>query len=199
MTTIHGNMPTFKEIMLTILYARSTGSLSFGFHWLWLWFFGGHDTRSWCGSCRERRHPSLYLRLCHLFNKYLIAQETDQWLAERERPASIPRAWRTPPSLPEKTPQQLEDIAEYQRTGLNPAFKRVVEAINPAAFASITGAQVMFTSWTAERPYMVGVLAGIAKEHVGYTMTRGRYAKYKTAASARSAKSRFLKERGIKP
>jgi hypothetical protein len=100
------------------------------------------------------------------------------------------------PIIP-KTVTSPEDIAAVQATGVHPVFRRVVDAINPLMFEPITGARVSL-GHSALRMcdgFVVELLAGEKKEPFGFLMNcrTGHIRKFATRASARSAKSRYLR------
>jgi hypothetical protein len=86
-----------------------------------------------------------------------------------------------------------EDLEQGRRTGLYPAFQRLVGNLNPLAFEPIKGVQIV--TWQGPMMFALQLLVGEKKEPFGYLHHRrlGHLCVYTSRASARRAKSRFLK------
>jgi hypothetical protein len=112
----------------------------------------------------------------------------------------------TQPTLP-------EDMVDYQLTGRNRFFNRLVDTLPPIVFEKVTGAQIVETEryivdkelgegtseGHMEKWLTITVLVGDEKVACGQLHNRrnGRLCWYKTRASARRAKSRFLIRKGL--
>jgi hypothetical protein len=196
-----------------------------------LWLFGGQNRGHWCWNCSTAYHPGIFERLIEgavlmtgiptLIAKWYSVY--DPWVQSRLKPKPNPfvRPGRFIGLDGPRTEQQESDLIEYQKTGLNPAFRRAVdESVPDILFEPVTGARVVArqrfivdrvlvnrniypTGRTEvghnEAWFKVEMLVGPNKRPMGYLCKQRTLEEcwYKTRASARRAMSRFLKRKGL--
>jgi len=126
-------------------------------------------------------------------------------------PVMIPARERIIPP----TPMLLTDADEYARTGRNPFFNRLADALPAIVFEPVTGAEIIATDRYIvdkeigegttqghdEVQYTINILVGPNKVVCGklYNRRTSTLCWYKTRASARRAKSRFMIRLGLTP